>query len=318
MARTWRNLWRDRKPEMAVITAVILLTVAIVFGIRTKSNLPAEKPSKTLGEKKTPTIQKPSSESTEVDPYYKEAGVAIDERFEMEEPMVKEMPEVLETLKRMAEKSPLAKEIYDHHEDYPEALLKLAANRVDSHSFVRHFNSRRGTTAPSLEESYPLERKFPLYIQWDPRWGYKEYPEDLFCTIACGPTTLAMLLNGYGFETTPLDLMEEMRSNHRYVINFGTNWQGFTDTLKEKGFEVLPLAMVERKFLDHLKKGEPIVINVGPSIFTNGGHYLLLVGTDENGAIYMNDSHSIRHSKKPWTFEEIKPYIRAAWTIHQP
>ena len=35
----------------------------------------------------------------------------------------------------------------------------------------------------------------PLFLQWDPRWGYTEYGEDSFLGLSgCGPTCLSMVL----------------------------------------------------------------------------------------------------------------------------
>ena len=74
------------------------------------------------------------------------------------------------------------------------------------------------------------------------------------------------------------------------------------------------VARIEKKYKNHLDTGNAILINVAPSKFTNIGHYMLIVGYNENGFI-LNDSNSIEYSQQEIKFDELSNIIRGAWTL---
>lgn len=219
-------------------------------------------------------------------------------------------------LKNYADDNDDAKFILDNISEYPESLIKLAANRPRSLNFVRGYieNKNKFDKIDSRpEESFNLNRKFPLYILWDKRWGYKEY-EDIYCVLGCGPTTAAMIINGYGGNVNPLAIMDEMREKKYYIENVGTSWEGIRKILESHGIKSEDLPTVEKKYKNHLDTGNAILINVAPSKFTNIGHYMLIVGYNENGFI-LNDSNSIEYSQQEIKFDELSNIIRGAWTL---
>lgn len=249
---------------------------------------------------------------------------------EIKKPLIKkqnkiiEIPTVLATdvnqaigyLKNYADDNDDAKFILDNISEYPESLIKLAANRPRSLNFVRGYieNKNKFDKIDSRpEESFKLNRKFPLYILWDKRWGYKEY-EDIYCALGCGPTTAAMIINGYGGNVNPLAIMDEMREKKYYIENVGTSWEGIRKILESHGIKSEDLPTVEKKYKNHLDTGNAILINVAPSKFTNIGHYMLIVGYNENGFI-LNDSNSIEYSQQEIKFDELSNIIRGAWTL---
>lgn len=249
---------------------------------------------------------------------------------EIKKPLIKkqnkiiEIPTVLATdvnqaigyLKNYADDNDDAKFILDNISEYPESLIKLSANRPRSLNFVRGYieNKNKFDKIDSRpEESFKLNRKFPLYILWDKRWGYKEY-EDIYCVLGCGPTTAAMIINGYGGNVNPLAIMDEMREKKYYIENVGTSWEGIRKILESHGIKSEDLPTVEKKYKNHLDTGNAILINVAPSKFTNIGHYMLIVGYNENGFI-LNDSNSIEYSQQEIKFDELSNIIRGAWTL---
>jgi len=50
-----------------------------------------------------------------------------------------------------------------------------------------------------------------------------------------------------------------------------------------------------------------------PGDFTYTGHFIVLTGIDENGAITVNDPNSPANTKKHWSMTEILPQIRQSW-----
>lgn len=64
------------------------------------------------------------------------------------------------------------------------------------------------------------EQKYPLFLQWDKRWGYEAYGDFNIALSGCGPTTLAMaavaLTDGcenFGIKSEEISLDEYVMKN---------------------------------------------------------------------------------------------------------
>ncbi len=134
----------------------------------------------------------------------------------------------------------------------------------------------------------------PLYKQTDPRWGYKDY--SCGTTIAgagCGPTSLAMILSYYtGSEIFPDEIAAlSLKYGHR-VCGHGTAPTLFSDTRILHGVKGSYDSNNSMKGWEEVLKKinyGPIIISVGPSIFTGGTHYIVLKAKIGD-IIYINDS----------------------------
>lgn len=240
------------------------------------------------------------------------------EKIEIPSPLAKTVDEAISYLKTYADKNDYAKFILENREEYPDSLIKLAANRPNSLKFVKNYIDNKNTFQKfdsHPEETVALNRQFPLYILWDERWGYKEY-EDVFCVLGCGPTTATMAINGYGGNANPNAIMDEMIEKRYYIKDVGTSWEGIRKILDKYGVASESLPTVEKKYKNHLDTGNAILINVAPSKFTNLGHYMLIVGYNENGYI-LNDSNSIEYSQQEVSFEELAQILKGAWTLRK-
>lgn len=75
--------------------------------------------------------------------------------------------------------------------DYPESLMKLLARNPETEDFVLSYPPEK-----DVEHTVDLSgtdlSKVPLFLQWDKRWGYTIYGNDVAGLTACGPTALSM------------------------------------------------------------------------------------------------------------------------------
>ena len=60
-----------------------------------------------------------------------------------------------------------------------------------------------------------------------------------------------------------------------------------------------------------------MVINVGPGDFTLHGHYMVIVGY-ENEQFKINDPFSVENSNKLWSYEQLEGQIKNLWAISLP
>ena len=136
----------------------------------------------------------------------------------------------------------------------------------------------------------------PLYKQNDPEWGGNNY--GCGTTIAgtgCGPSSLAMVVSWYtGRRITP-DVIAalSLKYGHR-ICDAGTAASLFSNTRILGPYGVRGSYSANssmqgwEEILKKLNYG-PVIISVGPSIFTGGGHYIVLKAKIGD-IIYINDS----------------------------
>lgn len=158
----------------------------------------------------------------------------------------------------------------------------------------------------------------PLFIQWDDRWGYTPYGLTVGGLTGCGPTCLSMVAWYYtqNDDFTP-DKIMAFSTEKGYVTGGNTAWTLFSQGAKELGFEVRELPLVKKRVTDCLEQGIPVVISVGPGLFTSTGHFVVLTGY-EDGRLLVNDPNSERLSKRGCTWEEIEEQIKNLWAITYP
>ena len=164
-----------------------------------------------------------------------------------------------------------------------------------------------------IGESVDFKRDIPYYLQWDRRWGQKKYTDENIAINGCGPTSMAMVISGLlkDDSITPV----EMAKYEEYAEGSGTGWQYFTEVPQKYGIKVKELSTNEKIYKDELKNGRPIIANVGPGDFSSIGHYIVLVGVDEDGMFIINDSSSPTNTNEKWSFERLKPQIKNSWSF---
>lgn len=234
----------------------------------------------------------------------------------VDRPVERTYGEVMERLAELAEESDTIKEIYENSHLYPDKLLEALANNPEMAGFAAgYLSAGKGVQGGLTEEE--KAQAFPLFLQWDPRWGYAEYGDDSCIGLAgCGPTCLSMALFYLtGDETlTPDKIGDYSMKNGYYVSGTGTAWALLADVPGEYGLQVEEPDASERTFQNALDKGKVIICSMGPGEFTAAGHFVVIYGYDEEG-VWVNDPNCVARSRRQWTYEEIGSQIKHVWII---
>ena len=200
--------------------------------------------------------------------------------------------------------------------DYPDELVALYKRNPDARDFVKYYPLRKnGLPEIDLsEEIAPGEA--PLLMQWDPRWGYRSYNENLMGLSGCGPTCMAMAaIRLTGNRTlNPWEMAKFAEERGFNVIGDGTSWSFFTEGARLLGLDSVPITPEAQRIFDNLEVGNPIVAVMGPGDFTTTGHYILLAGT-EDGKVRVNDPNSVKNSETLWDVETIIEQAQAMWVL---
>ena len=232
--------------------------------------------------------------------------------WEVDKPAERTEAEVLQRLSELAEESSVIKGIYQNRFRYPGELLAALANNPEMADFVFWYPGGDGRTGGITESE--KEQEFPLFLQWDPRWGYESYGESCIGLTGCGPTCLSMVLFYLtGDETlTPDKIAEYSMENGYYAQGSGTAWTLMQNMPKLYGVKVTEVSLSERKIKAALDKGSIIICAMGEGYFTTSGHYIVIYGYDKNGFM-VNDPNCVARSSERWNFSEIQYQIKNIW-----
>lgn len=295
--RRRRRRRRNRNGRVLLLAAALLIViVAVCVGISTPDGEPEQTEPVQLQQTQQTQQTAPSTQPTEPEPTE---------------------PPVLTAADKIAA-------FADQHglsmADYPEKLIEMLERNPEAEEYVLNYPLEYGKEHAIDISGYADYEGVPLFIQWDKQWGYRDYFGSVAGINGCGPTTLSMV--AYHFtrnsKYTPAYMMEFAEANGYGSKGKGTFWGLFGQGGKKLGLTVKELTAEEiaseQRIAAHLEKGELVVMNVGPGVFTEVGHYMLI--TDYvDGKFKVNDPNSRENSETLWEFALFADQIKMMWAF---
>lgn len=197
---------------------------------------------------------------------------------------------------------------------YPKSLIELLERNPETEDFVLEYPLREEQETDL--SGYDRKAGVPLFLQWDPMWGYEIYGSDYLAVTGCGPTCLAMA--GYyltgSINMNPGDIAVFAEENGYYAAGYGSSWTLISEGSARLGLTATELPLVKGKIVKALEAGNPVILAMGEGDFTTTGHYIVLTGVEEGG-FRVNDPNSVENSQKLWSYEQIESQIRNIWEI---
>jgi len=237
-------------------------------------------------------------------------------KYPIKPPQLRTESEVMEELSKLAAQYKEFQEVEEHPEKYTEELLAALVNNPEMIDFVKGYPSKNKSSEGLTNKE--KKEEFPLFLQWDSRWGYDSYGSGNIGLSGCGPTCLAMaayaLTRDEGI--TPAKVAQFAESNDYYVEGTGTAWSLMTEGAGEFGIVGTELSRDEDTIKEELDKGHPIICTMAPGDFTAAGHFIMIYDYDKKG-FFINDPNCISRSKKRWKYEDIKGQIKNLWTFQK-
>lgn len=234
----------------------------------------------------------------------------------VDKPLKRSKEEVLERLEELAEEHGQIREVLEQQEAYPPNMLEALANNPEMADFVLGYLEADGSVAGGLTES-ERKQEHPLFLQWDPRWGYRSYGDDSNIGLAgCGPTCLSMALYELTGDAslTPDVIAEYSMENGYYMNGTGTLWALIEDVPPRYGLDVERPSLNEASWKECLDNGQVLICAVRPGDFTAAGHFIVIYGYNREGFL-VNDPNCVARSKTSWPFDHIGSQIKQVWAI---
>lgn len=224
--------------------------------------------------------------------------------------------EVLQKLEAAARDNADIRDILDHREDYPDSLLELLSKNEEAIQFVLDYPDHKDDTPPDTIGDVTWG-EIPLLLQWDERWGYTTYGTDFLAVTGCGPTCLAMVAAGLTGDNTltPNRVASFAQDNGYYVDGAGSAWSLMTEGCLHYGLWSQELPLDENRMRSELAAGNPIICSMLPGDFTEKGHFIVLVGVEDD-LFRVNDPNSQVRSDQLWSYERLSTQIGNLWAFY--
>ena len=202
--------------------------------------------------------------------------------------------------------------------EYPKELLELLARNSECERFVIEYPLKKDYDYKIDLSEYKRSKEVPLLIQWDQRWGYKSYGNNMLGISGCGPTCLSMVAMYLLNDTTmdPLWMARFSEKNGYCVPGNGSSWELISKGAKKLGLDVTEIPLDKNRIIENLSVHNPIICIMGPGSFTTSGHFIVLTGY-EDGSVTVNDPNSYERSSKRWKLEDFMGEIRNLWVIRK-
>ncbi len=234
----------------------------------------------------------------------------------IEMPVQRSPEEVLMKLQELGRTDSVIAEIFEKNYLYPENMLEALANNPEMAGFVAGYPEEEGKYEAVLTDS-EKEQEYPLFLQWDPRWGYQQYGENsCIGLVGCGPTCLSMAayyLTG-DESLTPDCIAEFSMENDYYVEGVGTSWNLMYDFPGMVELSVEEIVTDEYEMKAALDSGNILICAMRPGDFTAGGHFIVIYGYEDDG-FKVNDPNCVARSRRIWSFAELESQIKMIWSL---
>lgn len=207
-------------------------------------------------------------------------------------------------------------------DEYPDSLVQMARDNPETEDFVRNYlklKDKKGKIRLTDEDlTGNMGSRVPLFLQWDERWGYRQYGENYLAITGCGPTCLSMVACGLqGMSRwNPYRVAKMAEKSGFYVEGAGSAWDLMTDGAAQMGLQGQELSLDKDAVVNALQSGGIIISVMRPGDFTTSGHFLVMAGIAADGNIIVNDPNSRKRSEKSWNLDKLLPQIKNLWVYY--
>ena len=200
-------------------------------------------------------------------------------------------------------------------ETVPENVVEFGEKYPEAREYVQDFMELKDVDFDMDVTADMSEKKIPLFIQWDKRWGYRDYGGNYIGVAGCGPSCVAMVACGLKQDSSinPYVVGNYAAEQGLYTYGQGTSWDIMTTGAEHYGLTVYDGSVSAQYIRDNLSDDSPMICSMKPGDFTYTGHFIVLTGIDENGLVVVNDPNSPKNSAKKWDVDALVSQMKSVW-----
>lgn len=200
---------------------------------------------------------------------------------------------------------------------YPDDLLDMFSRNPDMAEYMLGYPEKKGNIYSDTVGELS-DKEVPLFLQYDIRWGYGVYGDDVIAVNGCGPTALSMVITYLTQDNkiTPYVVAQYSDSHGYYDRKNGSRWSLMIIGSRHFGVMGTNIQLSKNTIYQELENGHPIICSMKPGDFTKTGHFIVLTGI-KNGKIKVNDPNSKERSNRLWDYETLEPQIKSLWVFEK-
>ena len=205
--------------------------------------------------------------------------------------------------------------VYNHRDSLPGSLLHAVCRNPETLTFATRFSDSVGLFADTLKAE-DTAGIFPFFLQWDPRWGYAPYGDNVIGLSGCAPTCLSMVAVALTGDATftPKYVADIASRDDCYLEGEGTKWSIFTEGCYSFGITGFDIKLKKRMIYKLLRDGTPIICSLYPGDFTSIGHFVVFHSI-ERDSIRLHDPNSRERSARLYSFKDLEWQIHHLWAF---
>lgn len=219
----------------------------------------------------------------------------------------------------IAKASPMTDQDKEAIEKLPEILQDSVGKYPETKDEILKFS-----TWKSDPKNYDITGVYekgdiPRFIQWDSRWGFEPIGDSYMAHSACGPVVLSSTYIHFTGDTSmnPVEMSRWAENQGYYINGFGTSGYIFEKGAKDLGLSSYAIPFEMESIKNSLDAGDILVLHVTEGYFTTGGHYIMLIGYDEDDKLIIHDVNSPNNSQKKWDYDKIADQVTTVWCINE-
>ena len=204
---------------------------------------------------------------------------------------------------------------HSYPEEVPYIIREFVQKYPEASEYADHYPEYCDKDFDMDVSAEMAEKDIPLFIQWDKRWGYKNYGENYIGVAGCAPTCIAMVVCGLtgDSEINPYVVSTYSAGQGYYTYGQGTSWDLLTTGAKHYGLSASTGRIDADYILENVSADSPMICSMKPGDFTTSGHFIVLAGLDEDGKVIVNDPNSPKNSKKHWDANTLVSQMKGFW-----
>lgn len=281
---------------LGIVILLIVLVVMLISGI-----------VKSAKEKK---------KQRELSEYYATSEVTTEEPVaDIDEAIVaKELPTdrdaALAILQEQATSDSTMQSICDSAAAMPDVLLQHLAVNSELKDFTLSYPAKINIVFDGQFDLDVDEGEVPLFLQYDDRWGYADYSEDIIALRGAGPTALSMAytyLMADGSKN-PIKIADYATEMGYLDENGKTHWSLMTTGAEAIGLKSTEIDTNKDDMIEALEEGNVLICKVKSGDFTTEESFIL-IHDYKRGFFYLHDPASKARSEVEWDFKRLRGQI---------
>ena len=159
-----------------------------------------------------------------------------------------------------------------------------------------------------IGRSVETEMEIPQLFQFDytQSMGFYDGEEKSVATSGCGATCLSMVITYLtgNADQTPQTLFQTAVDSGAYNGD-GLSHETLNALAESYNVKIEWIPNDSEAIYAAIRSGHPVIAHMGPGIFTQGGHYIVLRGLTKDGHVLVNDPNSRENSNQTFSMDTL-------------